>query len=322
MTAATPLVSVVIPTYDRTRLLLRAVQSALAQTLQDIEVIVVFDGSPAAARTTLDSLSDSRLRVISLEQNQGAPVARTAGVQAARADWIASLDDDDEWEPRKLEWQWQHARRSAAALPIVPCRFLARTDTGDYVWPRRWPRQNEPMSEYLFCSSSLTFGEAVLPSSVLFAPRKLFELEQPRCTEARHDDLDWLLRSTSHSGVAIDPVPNALPLAIWHREGRTLRKLPLDWRPSLDWVRSYPNLITPRARSAFLLRWIGNAASARREWDGFWPILSEATRQGRPSALDLMLYLARWLLPLKLRHVLASRLTPARGVTTAGEPRQ
>ena len=306
MNVGTPLVSVVIPTFDRPLLLLRAVQSALAQTLFDIEVIVVFDGSPAAARSALNSVADSRLRLLSLEQNQGAPAARTLGVQAARADWIASLDDDDEWFPRKLELQLQHGRRSTVPLPIVPCQFTARTDAGDLLWPRRWPRPDEPVSEYLFCSSSFRFGEAVLPFSVLFAPRELYLRELPRCTQARHDDLDWLIRATSHSDVGIDPVPDAGPLAIWHREHRSHRTPSPDWRPSLDWVRSYPGLITPRARSAFMLRWTGQVAASRRQWSAFWPILTAALREGRPAALDLALYLAHWMLPMRLRNQLAS----------------
>lgn len=307
MSAVPPLVSVVIPTYDRPQLLLRAVHSALAQSLHDIEVIVVFDGSPAATRSVLASISDSRLWVLSHEQNQGAPAARTTGVKAARADWIASLDDDDEWDPYKLEVQWQHARQSTAALPIVPCRFVARTDSGDFLWPRRWPRPNEPISEYLFCSSSLTFGEAVLPSSVLFAPRQLFELEPPRCTEARHDDLDWLLRAVSHQGVAIDPVPEERPLAVWNRQHRPAVKRSPDWRPSVEWVNSYPNLITPRARSAFLLRWVGSVTAKHREWDSFWPVLREAVLNGRAAALDVAVYLAHWLLPHRVSNLLASR---------------
>lgn len=319
MTTAAPLVSVVIPTCDRPQLLLRAVQCALAQTLRDIEVIVVFDGSPSSVRGALDSLSDSRLRVLFLEQNQGAPAARTAGVEAARADWIASLDDDDEWDPLKLELQWQHARCSASPLPIVPCRFVARTDAGDHIWPRRWPRSGEPVSEYLFCSSSLTFGKGIVPSSVLLAPRELYRLELPYCTPACHDDLDWLLRATSHAGVALDPLPDPRPLAIWHREGRTRSRCRFDWRPSLEWVTAHPQLITPRARSAFLLRWTGNELSARRQWDSFWPILSAAVRLGQPSALDLLLYLANWLLPLSFRRALASWVGRARCPSASGE---
>ena len=312
MTASAPLVSVVIPTYDRPQLLLRAVRSVLAQTLHDIEVIVVFDGSPATGRTALDSLSDPRLRVLSLAENQGAPAARTMGVQAARADWVASLDDDDEFAPDKLELQWHQAQRSAAPLPIVPCRFLARTDLGDYLWPRRWPRPGELVSEYLFCSSNLSFGEGVLPSSVLFAPRRLYHLELPRCTVASHDDLDWLLRATSHPGVVIDPVPDPRPLAIWHREGRTVRRR-LNWRRSLEWARSYPDLISPRALSGFVLRWTGTAAAASGEWGSFWPILTAAIREGQPSALDLALYLPRWFLPRRIRSLLGRpRHAPAR----------
>src|SRR5262245_42096875 len=94
--------------------------------------------------------------------------AINAGVEDSRSGWIAMLDDDDEWLPRKLEVQVTHMRRAAAAHPVVASRFIARTTAGDLVWPRRYPDPEEALCEYLFCQRGIRGGEgSVLPSSIL-----------------------------------------------------------------------------------------------------------------------------------------------------------
>src|ERR1700676_1259948 len=101
----TPLISAVIPTRNRPQLLTRAVYSALQQTYSNLEVIVVVDGTDSVTMEALARISDPRLRVIVLSQNQGGSNARNAGVQAALGEWIAFLDDDDQWMPNKTACQ-------------------------------------------------------------------------------------------------------------------------------------------------------------------------------------------------------------------------
>ena len=99
------MISVVIPTYNHGPLLLDTLASVFAQTHQDYEVIVVNDGSPDDTAELLRPLVETR-RVIYLEQeNAGQAAARNRGLQAARGDYIAFLDDDDLWPADKLAWQ-------------------------------------------------------------------------------------------------------------------------------------------------------------------------------------------------------------------------
>ncbi len=100
-----PRVSVVIPTYGRGTLVLETLRSVFAQTLADLEIIVVNDGSPDDTRAILSPLSDAG-RITYLEQvNQGVARARNAGIARAQGQYVALLDDDDLWPPDKLEWQ-------------------------------------------------------------------------------------------------------------------------------------------------------------------------------------------------------------------------
>jgi len=97
MKATEPLVSVVIPTRNRPHLVTRAVHSALTQSLHKIEVIVVIDGPDESTLHILDQIDDPRLKVSMLPQHLGLSDARNTGVREARSQWIAFLDDDDEW---------------------------------------------------------------------------------------------------------------------------------------------------------------------------------------------------------------------------------
>jgi glycosyltransferase involved in cell wall biosynthesis len=122
-TEPVPRVSVVVPTYNRAALLRRAVRSVLAQTFTDYELIVVDDGSTDDTEEVLREFSDRRMRVVRSEINQGAPQARNRGIEAARGEWVAFLDSDDEWLPQRLEVQMDLlARQSPGQAAVGYCQ--------------------------------------------------------------------------------------------------------------------------------------------------------------------------------------------------------
>ena len=98
---AAPQISVVIPTHGRWPLLQRALQAALGQQDVEVEVVVVDDGSPDETAARLAQIDDARLRVVHHAVATGVSRARNDGIAAARAPWLAFLDDDDLWAPRK-----------------------------------------------------------------------------------------------------------------------------------------------------------------------------------------------------------------------------
>lgn len=99
---SSPLVSVVLPTHNRAQLLRIAVESVLSQTLDDLELIVVDDGSTDETWALLQTFGDPRLVCVHLEDSQGAAAARNAGIRRTAGSFIAFQDSDDEWLPRKL----------------------------------------------------------------------------------------------------------------------------------------------------------------------------------------------------------------------------
>ena len=98
-----PLVSVIIPTFNRDWIVAEAIQSVLAQSYRQFELIVVDDGSTDRTPAILRKFKDS-IQVIR-QTNQGVSAARNHGVDAARGEFIAFLDSDDLWRPEKLSVQ-------------------------------------------------------------------------------------------------------------------------------------------------------------------------------------------------------------------------
>ena len=115
-----PTVSVVMPAWNAARTVSSAVRSALAQTVADLEVIVVDDGSTDATAGVVRAIEDSRVRVVS-QANRGLPAARNAGIAAARGAFVALLDSDDLLLPTFLE-------KSLQALADTPNPGFAYTD--------------------------------------------------------------------------------------------------------------------------------------------------------------------------------------------------
>lgn len=102
---ADPIVTVVIPTYNRAGVLYYALHSVLNQTLQDFEIYVVDDAGTDETADLVASFEDPRIHYIRFDTNQKAAAARNAGMEKARGKYIAFLDSDDEWLPTKLEKQ-------------------------------------------------------------------------------------------------------------------------------------------------------------------------------------------------------------------------
>jgi glycosyltransferase involved in cell wall biosynthesis len=125
VTAGPPLVSVAIPTCNRAHLVGRAIRSALVQTWQDFELLVVDDGSTDATRDVVGQVRDPRLRSLRHERNGGISRARNTAIAEARGEWLAFLDDDNEWAADYLARQLALAA-SRPGAGVVYCR--ARRD--------------------------------------------------------------------------------------------------------------------------------------------------------------------------------------------------
>ncbi|MDX1394803.1 MAG: glycosyltransferase family 2 protein [Gemmatimonadota bacterium] len=289
-----PLVSAVIPSADRPDLVVRAVRSALAQTHTRLEVVVVIDGPDRATREAVAAIPDPRLRWIELEARSGPGAARNAGVSESRGEWIAFLDDDDEWFPDRLSRQLETAGRMPGPNRVIVGRVVARSGRDQaQAWPRRLPESDEPLSEYLFARRGARWGEALIHTSTWLIEADLAR-GLPFRRMWRHEDLDWLLRAERERGARPVFVDGETPVAVWSVDSaRPRASAPGEratWTDSMTWARENRELFTPRAYAAFLLVQVG--ADARRCGDdGAFPaLLREAVTNGRPRVRDLALF--------------------------------
>jgi glycosyltransferase involved in cell wall biosynthesis len=175
----TPAISIVIPLYNKEPHIARALNSVLAQTFQDFEVVIVDDGSTDNSAEVVKKFEDFRIRLIQ-QENRGVSVARNRGIEAARAELIAFLDADDEWLPQHLEtimclrskfpkagayatlYSIQHRERIKKV--DIPCPSLK---SGDGLIPRyfKLAAECDPIT-----SSSVCIPRSIFDSVGLFTP--------------------------------------------------------------------------------------------------------------------------------------------------------
>jgi hypothetical protein len=152
---------VVIPTHDRARLVPRAIRSALAQTVADLEVLVVDDASSDDTPAAVAAIRDPRLRLLRRARQGGPAAARNDGLRDARGRWVAFLDSDDEWLPDKLARQLARAAALAPAPQVVYCQaYLQDGLTGERRLLRRVAREGDVLDSLL--------GELWLSSPTLY----------------------------------------------------------------------------------------------------------------------------------------------------------
>lgn len=130
-TTVQSLVSVVIPCFNAAGYVGATIESVQRQTWREIEIVVVDDKSTDGTSRLVAAIAsqDSRVRLIQLPRNHGAPaVPRNVGVLAARGEWIAFLDADDLWHPRKLELQMQALNARGASMCSTRMKDFRRDD--------------------------------------------------------------------------------------------------------------------------------------------------------------------------------------------------
>lgn len=115
-----PKVSIIIPTHNRAEMLQRAVKSVLLQTWKGgFEIIIVSDGSNDNTEDVVRLFNDSRIQFFKHNEARGASAARNTGMRAAKGEYIAFLDDDDEWTSNKLEIQMPVIENSGPEIGLV-----------------------------------------------------------------------------------------------------------------------------------------------------------------------------------------------------------
>ncbi len=180
-----PLVSVIIPTYNRAWALAEAIDSVLAQNYKNFELIVIDDGSTDNTSDLIDGYS-GKLTLIR-QENAGVSAARNRGIESSRGDFIAFLDSDDTWLPQKLSRQMDFMGRYPEALICQTQEIWIRNNTR--VNPRSCHKKPSGMIFESSLALCLVSPSAVMMKKNLFDKVGLFDERLPAC-----EDYDLWLR--------------------------------------------------------------------------------------------------------------------------------
>ncbi|MBI5471068.1 MAG: glycosyltransferase family 2 protein [Ignavibacteriae bacterium] len=217
-------ISVIIPTYNRKDLVVRCVESVLAQTLQPFEVIVVDDGSSDDTPPMLAARFGEKAKCIRLEHRGLPSIARNAGIDAAQGTHLAFCDSDDVWLPRKLEVQMSRLREHNCNCSCSDA-FIDREGGDRYLSHFKFVGRtllHDLFRENFIITSSILLERAVVGSARFNTSAKL----------RGYEDYDFWLRLARD--LQIDYVPE--PLLIYKRHGGGLSH-ELKHRDALQQIR-------------------------------------------------------------------------------------
>ena len=205
------MVSAIIPTYNYGKFVTEAVESALAQTYEPLEVIVVDDGSTDNTKQILEPYM-SRIRYI-YQKNQGLSAARNTGIAAARGEFIAFLDSDDLWHSRKTEVQVRYLQENPH---VALAAGVAVPDLG-----HGWPEIHSDRMEATLVSFADVFLKTRFGPSSVIASKQVFCTVGNFSTELRSaEDRDmWIRVASQYQMARID-----LPLWFYRIHGNSMSK--------------------------------------------------------------------------------------------------
>ncbi|MGB3674375.1 MAG: glycosyltransferase family 2 protein [Candidatus Nanopelagicales bacterium] len=272
-------VTAVIATVGRPSLT-RAVCSVLEQTRPVAELIVVVDGDHI-----VDLPPHARITLLANPHPMGPGVCRQRGIDAARGDVIALLDDDDEWHPIKIDRQLKAVEGVGESSWIASSRMTVM-GPGDRqrVWPRRLIEPGQSVADYLFRFTNLRVGDAVLQTSTLCFPTELArKVRWDADAGAVHDEPSWLIRvQRSIPDVRVIQLPDVL--STYNVGNFSLSRGRSDYTDRyIDWGLQQLRAESPRLLGDYLCTSPVSAAASAHSITGVARAVAAAYRHGRPG---------------------------------------
>jgi glycosyltransferase involved in cell wall biosynthesis len=241
------MVSVIIPCYNSSATINRAIQSVLNQSYQNFEIIVIDDASKDSEITKqlLIAYNDPRISFIQHQINKNGSAARNTGIKIAKGEFIALLDSDDEWYPEHLMMSRNLYNEQINKNTVIYCKELVKTSHfKDIIVPAREIAAGEDVGEYLFCN------DGFIQTSSLFIPKFILLNNMFNETLIRHQDYELVLKLFK-SGIVFAMVNQVNVILHW--EGNDIEKKGGTWDFSLNWAKQERRLLTRKAYKYFVL---------------------------------------------------------------------
>lgn len=250
-----PLISVVIPTYNRAQLIIETINSVLNQTYKNLEIIVIDDGSTDETEKIIKNIKDSRIRYLKHQQNLGGAKARNTGIEAATGEYICFLDSDDIWLSQKVELQLAFMQQFTNLDKVVsytqrkfliPYWEICKNRPQVKQRPLTDIKESDNLADYLFCDG----GD--MQTSTLMLKNSFAKAVGFRSDLKKHQDWDFCLRLEA-KGAKFAFLSK--PLTVYQNELRDDRISRITTQEiSLSWIKEYRFLISDRAVTGFLFQ--------------------------------------------------------------------
>lgn len=173
-----PIVSVVVPMYNVERYINTCLDSVLAQTFKQFELICVDDGCSDGTLDIVQQYQDKRIRVIR-QKNRGLSGARNTGIQAAKGLYVALLDADDFWAPEKLSRHVKHLN-ARPSVGVSYCPSLMVDEQGEPMGIGQFPKLHGVDAKTIFCRNPVGNGSAAVIRRQLLLRMNLNQLDDER----------------------------------------------------------------------------------------------------------------------------------------------
>lgn len=248
-----PLFSVVIPCHNAAKYFSETLDSLVAQTLQDFEVMIVDDFSKDTDEllTVVQNYSDRlNITLVRTSKNINGAAARNLGVALSQGRYIAFLDADDLFLPNKLEVCFAALSNSGTDTSILYSQlmFKNRYSNNFEIRPKYAKTEAQSVGEYLFKCNGL------MQTSTLVMSRKLFEQIEFNPLFKRHQDYDFVLRAAAmkFNFLYVD-----MPLAIWHKpekRGTTTITKGASTEYSIYWLKQMSAYLSPAEKALYSIK--------------------------------------------------------------------
>ena len=221
-----PLISVVMASYNREQYIGAAIESILAQTFSDFEFIIVDDGSRDASPAIIRDYArrDSRIRLVTLERNIGTGPAKRHGLESARGEFYAGMDDDDVCLPERLEKQLNYLRAHPEIGALGVCALMTDQDLqpfGAYDVPER----------HADIAYNIFMGDCVVGSSLMIRRHLLLAVGGYEQSRQRGNDIEMVSRLIERTRFA--NLPDRLYLYRQHAGQHPGARRKADWAAML-----------------------------------------------------------------------------------------
>lgn len=264
-----PIVSVVIATYNSGTYLKDAIESVLKQSMPELELLVIDDGSTDGTRALVQSFSDKRLRYI-WQSNAGQTSAKNHGIREATGEFIGFCDGDDYWYPDKLELQLPMFSKSPDVGVVYSATDII-DERGTFIEKSKLALHRGNVTDRLFMTNFVPFGTAIVR-------RKCIE-EHGAFDEQLRMGIDWDLWLRISANYLFDFVPESTyAYRIWSGQ------MSKNWRGRYSsaflimdkFIRANPGLISGKLRRRAMADTYANRARARSDEQPLQAILDSA----------------------------------------------